>query len=85
MALKGQTGRERETIGFGDGPAGDVVGDHTVLLFATEGEDLRCPNQPQRPQAANDLAKTQFAFSLWLTRVEPGRYDMQDDVGAERT
>lgn len=75
MSREGITGaRPDGAIGFSTIRAGDIVGDHTVLL-AGDGERLELTHR----------AGTRLAFARgacraagWLTDQPPGLYDMQD-------
>lgn len=75
---EGQTGaRDRQTIGFATVRGGDVVGDHTVM-FLSEGERVEITHKASSRQA---FARGAVRAAQWLTRQQPGLFDMQDVLG----
>lgn len=80
FSREGQIGtRERETIGFSSIRAGDIVGDHTVM-FSSEGETLEITH---RASSRTAFARGAVRAACWVVGKGPGRYDMQDVLGAE--
>jgi 4-hydroxy-tetrahydrodipicolinate reductase len=75
---EGHTGtRETGSIGFSVIRAGEIVGDHTLLL-ATDNEHLEI-----RHQAFNRMSFADGALRAahWLQGKKPGFYDMEDVLG----
>jgi len=56
---------------------GDIVGDHTVL-FAGDGERIEIRHQAHSRQA---FAKGAVTAALWVSKAEPGIYEMADVLG----
>lgn len=74
----GQTGpRPPRAIGFSTVRAGDIVGDHTVLL-ACEGEQVEIRH---RATSRANFAQGALRAARWATRQKPGLYDMPDVLG----
>ena len=74
----GQIGaRPREQIGFSTVRAGDIVGEHTVLLAGT-GERLEITH---RASSRMNFALGALRAAKWLVSQPPGRYDMGDVLG----
>ena len=72
---EGQTGaRAQSTIGFATVRAGDIVGDHTVLL-AHEGERVEITHKASSRMA---FASGAVRASEWLNNKQKGLFDMQD-------
>ena len=75
---EGQTGaRDQRTIGFATVRAGDIVGDHTVML-AHEGERVEISHRASSRMA---FAGGAVRAALWLASQPAGLYDMQDVLG----
>ena len=75
---EGQTGARRDdTIGFATVRAGDIVGDHTVLL-AHEGERVEITH---RASSRMSFAAGAVRAAQWLQEQPAGLYDMQDVLG----
>lgn len=80
FSREGHTGeRARDTIGFSSIRAGDIVGDHTVM-FSSEGETLEITH---RASSRTAFARGAVRAACWVVQQGPGRYDMQDVLGAE--
>lgn len=74
----GQTGpRPPRAIGFSTIRAGDIVGDHTVLL-ACEGEQVEIRH---RATSRANFAQGALRAARWATTQAPGLYDMPDVLG----
>jgi len=56
---------------------GDIVGDHTVL-FAGDGERIEIKHQAHSRQA---FAKGAVTAALWVSKSQPGIYEMADVLG----
>ena len=56
---------------------GDIVGDHTVL-FAGDGERIEIKHQAHSRQA---FAKGAVKAALWVSKAQPGIYEMADVLG----
>ncbi|MDL5502021.1 MAG: 4-hydroxy-tetrahydrodipicolinate reductase, partial [Candidatus Methanoperedens sp.] len=56
---------------------GDIVGDHTVL-FAGDGERIEIKHQAHSRQA---FAKGAVTAALWVSKAQPGIYEMADVLG----
>ena len=56
---------------------GDIVGDHTVL-FAGDGERIEIKHQAHSRQA---FAKGAVRAALWVSKAQPGIYEMADVLG----
>jgi 4-hydroxy-tetrahydrodipicolinate reductase len=77
-ARDGVTGpRKHGTIGFASLRGGNVAGDHDVL-FAGDEEILTLSH---RAESRMIFARGAVRAALWLTRAEPGRYDMDAVLG----
>lgn len=75
---EGQTGaRDQQTIGFATVRAGDIVGDHTVML-AHEGERVEITH---RASSRMSFAAGAVRAAGWLAQQPSGLYDMQDVLG----
>ena len=75
---EGQTGaRDRKTIGFATGRAGDIVGEHTVM-FAADGERVEITH---KASSRMSFGRGAVRAAGWLAGQEPGMYDMQDVLG----
>ena len=78
LARQGQVGARRpEEIGVIGLRAGDVVGDHTVLLGGL-GERLELTH---RAQSRECLARGALRAALWVAGQKPGVYSMRDVLG----
>lgn len=75
---QGYTGeRDARTIGFETIRAGDIVGEHTVML-AGSGERVEIGHKASsRMTFANGAVRA----ALWVTSRQPGLYDMEDVLG----
>jgi 4-hydroxy-tetrahydrodipicolinate reductase len=74
----GRTGpRKAGTIGIQTLRAGDVVGDHTVVL-GSDGERLELTH---KAQSRDTFAHGALRAARWVAGRPPGRYDMQDVLG----
>lgn len=75
---QGHTGeRDARTIGFETIRAGDIVGEHTVML-AGSGERVEIGHKASsRMTFANGAVRA----ALWLPDRRPGLYDMEDVLG----
>lgn len=74
----GTTGpRKHGVIGFASLRGGSVAGDHDVL-FAGEEEILTLSH---RAESRMIFARGAVRAALWLTRAQPGRYDMNAVLG----
>ena len=69
--------RDRGSIGFASLRGGSAAGDHTVLL-ATEGERIEITH---RAENRDIFARGAIKAALWLVRLQPGRYTMNDVLG----
>ncbi|CAG0974944.1 4-hydroxy-tetrahydrodipicolinate reductase [Methanosarcinales archaeon] len=56
---------------------GDIVGDHTVL-FAGDGERIEIKHQAHSRQA---FAKGAVTAAVWVSKAQPGIYEMADVLG----
>ncbi|CAG1003176.1 4-hydroxy-tetrahydrodipicolinate reductase [Methanosarcinales archaeon] len=56
---------------------GDIAGDHTVL-FAGDGERIEIKHQAHSRQA---FAKGAVTAALWVSKAQPGIYEMADVLG----
>ncbi len=75
---EGQTGaRQRDTIGFATVRAGDIVGDHTVIL-AADGERVEITH---KASSRMSFARGAVRAAGWLPGRKPGLYDMRDVLG----
>ena len=75
---EGHTGiRDRKTIGFETIRAGDIVGEHTVML-AGEGERIELTH---RAASRANFAAGAVRATRWVAHRPPGLYDMQDVLG----
>ena len=75
---EGHTGiRDRRTIGFETIRAGDIVGEHTVML-AGDGERIELVH---RAASRANFAAGAVRAARWVVRRPPGLYDMQDVLG----
>lgn len=75
---EGHTGvRAPGSIGFSVIRAGEIVGDHTLLL-ATDNEHLEIRHQAFNRKSFADGA---LRAAHWLHRRKPGLYDMEDVLG----
>lgn len=68
--------RQKE-IGIHAVRGGDIVGDHTVL-FAGDGERIEIKHQAHSRQA---FAKGAVTAALWVSKAQPGIYEMADVLG----
>ncbi|HEX7627679.1 MAG TPA: 4-hydroxy-tetrahydrodipicolinate reductase [Candidatus Methanoperedens sp.] len=73
---QGLAPRHKE-IGIHAVRGGDIVGDHTVL-FAGEGERIEIKHQAHSRQA---FAKGAVTAALWVSKAQPGIYEMADVLG----
>lgn len=75
---QGHTGeRDSKTIGFETIRAGDIVGEHTVML-AGSGERVEIGHKASsRMTFANGAVRA----AVWLAGQQPGLYDMEDVLG----
>lgn len=74
----GQTGaRAKGAIGFASLRGGSVAGDHHVIL-ATDEERIELGHRAENRMI---FARGAVKAALWLTRQQPGRYDMTDMLG----
>ncbi len=74
----GQTGaREKGAIGFASLRGGSVAGDHQVIL-ATDEERIELGHRAENRMI---FARGAVKAALWLTKQQPGRYDMTDMLG----
>jgi 4-hydroxy-tetrahydrodipicolinate reductase len=74
----GRTGpRKAGAIGIQTLRAGDVVGDHTVVL-GSDGERLELTH---KAQSRDTFAHGALRAARWVAGRPPGRYDMQDVLG----
>ncbi len=74
----GQTGaREKGAIGFASLRGGSVAGDHQVVL-ATDEERIELGHRAENRMI---FARGAVKAALWLTKQQPGRYDMTDMLG----
>lgn len=64
-------------IGFATVRAGDIVGEHTVLL-ALEGERVEITH---KASSRLNFAHGALRAATWLAERKPGLYDMQDVLG----
>lgn len=72
---QGHTGeRDQKTIGFETIRAGDIVGDHTVM-FAGTGERVEITH---KASSRMTFAQGAMRAASWLTKKQPGLYNMQD-------
>lgn len=72
---EGQTGaRDHKTIGFATVRAGDIVGDHTVML-AHDGERVEVTH---RASSRMSFAAGAVRAAGWIADQPAGLYDMQD-------
>ncbi|OHE76509.1 MAG: 4-hydroxy-tetrahydrodipicolinate reductase [Verrucomicrobia bacterium RIFCSPHIGHO2_12_FULL_41_10] len=77
----GMPGSRKETeIGVHAVRAGDVVGDHTVLL-GTQGERLELIH---RASSRETFARGALRAAFWACHQQPGLYDMQDVLGLKK-
>jgi 4-hydroxy-tetrahydrodipicolinate reductase len=60
--------------------AGDVTGDHTVLL-AGPGERIELTH---RAHSRETFAQGALEAAAWVAKRRPGAYDMQDVIGTGR-
>jgi len=70
-------GRPAGEIGFAAVRAGDLIGEHTVLLSGA-GEQLALTH---RASDRGVFARGALAAALWLAVQPPGRYGMRDFLG----
>lgn len=76
----GQTGaRAKGAIGFASLRGGSVAGDHKVI-FATDEERIELGHRAENRMI---FARGAVKAALWLTRQQPGRYDMKDMLGLD--
>jgi 4-hydroxy-tetrahydrodipicolinate reductase len=76
----GQTGaRAKGAIGFASLRGGSVAGDHQVI-FATDEERIELGHRAENRMI---FARGAVKAALWLTRQQPGRYDMKDMLGLD--
>ncbi len=76
----GQTGaRAKGAIGFASLRGGSVAGDHHVIL-ATDEERIELAHRAENRMI---FARGAVKAALWLTRQQPGRYDMTDMLGLD--
>lgn len=74
----GQTGaRAKGAIGFASLRGGSVAGDHQVIL-ASEEERIELGHRAENLMI---FARGAVKAALWLTKQQPGRYDMTDMLG----
>ena len=71
------TPRDRGSIGFASLRGGSAAGDHTVFL-AAEGERIEITH---RAESRDIFARGAIKAALWLVRLAPGRYTMNDVLG----
>lgn len=69
--------RDRGSIGFASLRGGSAAGDHTVLL-ASEGERIELRHLAEDRAI---FARGAIKAALWLVRLDPGRYTMNDVLG----
>lgn len=69
--------RPRREIGMHAVRGGDVVGDHTVI-FATGGERVELTH---KASSRDTFAKGALRAVRFLSKAQPGLYDMQDVLG----
>ena len=75
---QGHTGeRDYQTIGFETIRAGDIVGEHTVMLAGT-GERIEIGH---KASSRMTFASGAVRAALWLAHQESGLYDMDDVLG----
>jgi 4-hydroxy-tetrahydrodipicolinate reductase len=66
--------RQKGAIGFASLRGGSVAGDHQVI-FATDQERIEIGHRAENRMI---FARGAVTAALWLTRQQPGRYDMKD-------
>jgi 4-hydroxy-tetrahydrodipicolinate reductase len=77
-ARQGETGaRQPGSIGISSLRAGDIIGDHTVLL-AMPGERIEITH---RATSRGNVAVGALRAAAWVSGRAPGLYDMQDVLG----
>lgn len=75
---EGRTGaRDTRTIGFETIRAGEIVGDHTVMLVGA-GERIELTH---RAQDRKTFALGALRAAAWIAQRERGMFDMQDVLG----
>lgn len=75
---EGQIGaRPQSQIGFATLRAGDIVGEHTVLL-ACEGERVEISHKATNRQTFSNGA---VSAAIWVEAKKPGLYSMRDVLG----
>jgi 4-hydroxy-tetrahydrodipicolinate reductase len=79
---EGNTGeRATGSIGFQSLRAGDIVGEHSVML-ASAGERLELVH---KASSRRNYAEGALRAALWLENKNSGLYDMQDVLGLNHT
>ncbi len=82
FSRQGLTGeRVPGSIGFQSLRAGDIVGEHSVML-ASAGERLELVH---KASSRKNYAEGALRAAVWLIDREPGLYDMQDVLGLHKT
>ena len=77
-ARKGLTGeRTKKEIGIQTIRAGDIVGEHTVF-FGGLGERIEITH---KASSRDTFARGALKAALWVSKQQPGLYDMQDVLG----
>jgi 4-hydroxy-tetrahydrodipicolinate reductase len=66
--------RKKGAIGFASLRGGSVAGDHQVI-FATDQERIEIGHRAENRMI---FARGAVMAALWLTKQQPGRYDMKD-------
>jgi 4-hydroxy-tetrahydrodipicolinate reductase len=66
--------RQKGAIGFASLRGGSVAGDHQVI-FATDQERIEIGHRAENRMI---FARGAVAAALWLSKQQPGRYDMKD-------
>ena len=69
--------RTSNEIGIHAVRGGDVVGDHTVI-FAADGERVELSH---KASSRETFANGALRAAIWVTKRQPGIYDMQDVLG----
>lgn len=72
--------RSREEIGIQVIRAGDIVGEHTLLL-AGQGERLEVTH---RAHSRDTFARGALKAAQWVVGQKPGLYDMEDVLGLKQ-
>ncbi len=79
---QGNTGiRSKQAIGFETIRGGDVIGDHTVM-FAGIGERIEISHKATDRMT---FARGAVRAADWVSRQNPGLYDMADVIGLEKS